>query len=48
MTRTKVEICGIDTSKLPLLKHEQMKELFKRLQAGEHSLKMNWLWVIYD
>jgi RNA polymerase sporulation-specific sigma factor len=39
MTRTKVEICGIDTSKLPLLKHEQMKELFKRLQAGEHFVK---------
>lgn len=39
MTRTKVEICGIDTSKLPLLKHEQMKELFKRLQAGEHVVK---------
>lgn len=39
MTRTKVEICGIDTSKLPLLKHEEMKELFKRLQAGEHFVK---------
>ena len=39
MTRTKVELCGIDTSKLPLLKHEEMKELFIRLQAGEDSVK---------
>ncbi|WP_144509351.1 RNA polymerase sporulation sigma factor SigG [Bacillus sp. FJAT-22090] len=39
MTRTKVELCGIDTSKLPLLSHEQMKALFIRLQAGEESVK---------
>lgn len=39
MTRTKVELCGIDTSKLPLLTHEEMKALFIRLQAGEDSVK---------
>lgn len=32
----KVDICGIDTSKLPLLKNEQMRELFYKLQ-NEHS-----------
>ena len=35
MVRTKVELCGVDTSKLPVLKHEEMKDLFVRMQAGE-------------
>ncbi|WP_027963112.1 RNA polymerase sporulation sigma factor SigG [Halalkalibacillus halophilus] len=34
MTRNKVEICGVDTSKLPVLKNEEMKLLFKQYQAG--------------
>ena len=29
MTRNKVEICGVDTSKLPVLKNEEMRILFK-------------------
>ena len=32
MTRNKVEICGVDTSKLPVLKNEEMRLLFKRVQ----------------
>ncbi|WP_068672469.1 RNA polymerase sporulation sigma factor SigG [Oceanobacillus sp. Castelsardo] len=32
MTRHKVEICGVDTSKLPVLTNEEMKELFIRMQ----------------
>jgi RNA polymerase sporulation-specific sigma factor len=35
LTRNKVEICGVDTSKLPVLKNEEMRELFKRMQAGD-------------
>ncbi|MCM3587105.1 RNA polymerase sporulation sigma factor SigG [Mesobacillus maritimus] len=35
MTRNKVEICGVDTSKLPVLKNEEMRELFKQMQSGE-------------
>lgn len=35
MTKHKVEICGVDTSKLPVLKNDEMRELFKRMQAGE-------------
>lgn len=31
----KVEICGVNTSKLPVLKNEEMKNLFKALQSGE-------------
>ena len=27
MTRHKVEICGVDTSKLPVLKNEEMRKL---------------------
>ena len=32
MTRHKVEICGVDTSKLPVLSNEEMRELFIRMQ----------------
>lgn len=32
MHRHKVEICGVDTSKLPVLKNDEMRILFKRLQ----------------
>lgn len=39
MMRTKVEICGVDTSSLPVLKHEEMKALFERLQAGEDEVR---------
>ncbi len=37
MTRHKVEICGVDTSKLPVLKNEEMRELFKKMQNGDLS-----------
>ena len=39
MSRNKVEICGVDTSKLPLLKNEEMRQLFKQLQEGELSAR---------
>lgn len=39
MMRHKVEICGVDTSKLPVLKNEEMKELFVKLQSGELSAR---------
>lgn len=37
--RTKVELCGIDTSTLPVLKHEEMMKLFIRLQSGEDYVR---------
>lgn len=37
--RTKVEICGVDTASLPVLKHEEMKVLFERLQSGEEYVR---------
>ncbi|ARK22645.1 RNA polymerase sporulation sigma factor SigG [Sporosarcina sp. P26b] len=35
MVRTRVEICGINTSELPLLTPTVMKETFIRLQSGD-------------
>ncbi|MCT6924024.1 RNA polymerase sporulation sigma factor SigG [Metasolibacillus sp.] len=37
--RTKVELCGVDTAKLPVLKHEEMRELFIQLQAGNIAVR---------
>ncbi len=31
----KVEICGVNTSKLPVLKNEEMRKLFTQLQSGQ-------------
>lgn len=39
MARNKVEISGINTSRLKVLKHEEMIELFKRYQKGEKKVK---------
>jgi RNA polymerase sporulation-specific sigma factor len=33
LTRNKVEICGVDTSKLPVLTNAEMRELFLNLQT---------------
>ena len=35
MAGNKVEICGVDTSKLPTLSHEKMRELLARAQSGD-------------
>ena len=39
MALSKVEICGVDTSKLPILKEEEKKELFERIKAGDEQAK---------
>ncbi|MGM9925291.1 MAG: RNA polymerase sporulation sigma factor SigG [Bacillus sp. (in: firmicutes)] len=39
MSRNKVEICGVDTSKLPVLKNDEMRKLFKELQEGDFSAR---------
>lgn len=39
LTRNKVEICGVDTSKLPVLKNKEMRELFEQLQGGDNSAR---------
>lgn len=35
MALNKVEICGVNTTKLPLLKNEEKKELMKRIKNGD-------------
>lgn len=39
MMRSRVEICGVDTSQLPLMTHEVMRETFQRLQSGDSSAR---------
>lgn len=35
MALNKVEICGVNTSTLPVLDQEEKAELFKRIKAGD-------------
>lgn len=39
MQMNKVEICGVDTSKLPVLTGAQMSRLFERIHAGDGSAR---------
>ena len=39
MSQHKVDIVGVDTSKLKVLKNKEMMELFKRLQDGDKSVR---------
>lgn len=43
MALNKVEICGVDTSKLPLLKEEEKARLFERIKAGDESAKEEYI-----
>ena len=48
LTRNKVEICGVDTSKLPVLKNEEMRLLFKQMQEAKLQHEKNSSTEIYD
>lgn len=39
MVTSKVEICGVNTSKLPVLKNEEMRELMIKMQAGDDTAR---------
>ena len=39
MSSYKVEICGVNTSKLPILKEEEKVELFKRIKEGDSKAR---------
>lgn len=43
MSLNKVEICGVDTSKLPLLKEEEKNELFAKIKAGDENAKEEYI-----
>ena len=39
MALNKVEICGVNTSKLPVLKAEEKEELFRRIKEGDEDAR---------
>ena len=39
MALNKVEICGVNTSKLPVLKAEEKEELFRRIRQGDDEAR---------
>lgn len=41
---TKVEICGVNTGKLPILKASEKEELFKRVQQGDEEARMKYIY----
>lgn len=43
MALNKVEICGVDTSKLPILKEDEKKELFEQIKAGNQEAKEKYI-----
>ena len=43
MMANKVEICGVNTSKLPLLNEEEKKKLFERIQQGDTEAKERYI-----
>ncbi len=43
MAAYKVEICGVNTSKLPILKEEEKKELFKKIKAGDAAARETYI-----
>ena len=43
MALNKVEICGVDTTKLPLLKEEEKKALFEKIKQGDEAAKEEYI-----
>lgn len=43
MSIYKVEICGVNTSKLPLLTNEEKETLFKRIQNGDQEAREQYI-----
>ena len=43
MAQGKVEICGVNTSKLPLLKASEKEALFARIQAGDATARQEYI-----
>ena len=39
MAAYKVEICGVNTAKLPVLKEEEKSDLFSRIKAGDQDAR---------
>ena len=39
----KVDICGVNTAKLPILKEEEKEELFRRIKAGDRNARETYI-----
>ncbi|MBD9010275.1 MAG: RNA polymerase sporulation sigma factor SigG [Clostridiales bacterium] len=44
MMASKVEICGVNTSKLPLLTEKQKEELFERIKQGDMKARQEFIY----
>ncbi len=44
MSVYKVEICGVNTNKLPILKNEEKEELFRKVQLGDEKAKEEFIY----
>ena len=43
MALNKVEICGVNTAKLPVLNHEEKEELFRRIKQGDEEAREKYI-----
>ena len=43
MAQGKVEICGVNTAKLPILNEEEKEALFVRIKAGDAQAKEEYI-----
>ena len=43
MIQGKVEICGVNTSKLPLLKNAEKEELFQKINQGDKEARQKYI-----
>ena len=41
---SKVEICGVNTSKLPILTENQKSELFEKIQQGDKNARQEFIY----
>lgn len=44
MAGNKVEICGVNTSKLPILKNDEKKELFDKILEGDKDARQKYIY----
>lgn len=43
MSTYKVEICGVNTAKLPILKEAEKEELFKKIKEGDETARETYI-----
>ncbi len=44
MAINKVEICGVNTSKLPILSNQQKEQLFSLIEAGDNRAREEYIY----